>query len=153
MSQRRSVAYTESVRLDGPRVGITVAVSPELREKMEDHNIQPFITQFGWQVETQFFSLPSGVSGLVEGVVLIGGIEQNTFLPSGTFLIGLRNAQGLEFGFGPNFSATGAAFALAAGITFQTEYVNFPVNLAFVPSTAGSRVSLLVGFNARRKRF
>jgi len=39
---------------------------------------------------------------------------------------------------------------LAGGVTFQSGYLNIPVNLALVPSKSGARVSMLVGFNMRR---
>jgi hypothetical protein len=123
-----------------------------LADKLKDKfNASPTITQFGWQFETRYFTLKSGTSGLVEGVILIGGIEQGLFLPSGSLLIGLRNPNGLEFGFGPNLSLSGVGFVFAGGVTFHSENINFPVNLALVPSSDGLRLSLLFGFNARHQ--
>lgn len=138
------------VKLVGPRLGATYITPGETADQLAEYDISPFITQFGWQFETRFFTLPSGVAGLIEGVILIGGIEQNSFLPSGTFLIGVRNAKGLEFGLGPNLSLSGTAFALAVGVTFKSNNINFPVNIAVVPSDKGIRLSLLFGFNARQ---
>ena len=141
----------ESIKLNGPRVGFTQIsagkTANNLKSKM---GVNPFITQFGWQFETQFFSLSSGTCGLIEVVPLIGGLEQGVILPSGNLLIGLRNHKGYEFGFGPNLSLAGPALVLAAGVTFHSEDVNFPVNIALVPSKDGMRLSLLVGFNARK---
>ena len=138
------------IKLMGPRLGGTYITPGETADQLADYDVSPFITQFGWQFETRFFTLPSGVAGLIEGVILIGGIEQNAFLPSGTFLVGVRNAKGLEFGLGPNLSLSGIAFALAVGITFKSSHVNFPINIAVVPSDKGIRLSLLFGFNARQ---
>jgi len=139
------------IKLMGPRIGATYITPGETVDQLADYDIGPLITQFGWQFETRFFTLPSGVAGLVEGVILVGGIEQNGFLPSGTFLIGIRNAKGLEFGIGPNLSLSGVAFALAAGITLKSNNINFPINIAVVPSDKGVRISLLFGFNARKE--
>lgn len=141
-----------SINLDGPRIGVTYIAPGKLADQLaNESNVAPIISQFGWQFETRYFTLPSGTAGLVEGVILIGGLEQGVFLPSGSLLIGLRSADGIEFGFGPNISLSGAAFVLAAGITFHSDNINFPVNFAIVPSSEGIRLSILTGFNARRK--
>jgi hypothetical protein len=143
---------SQGVNLQGPRVGVTYISEGELADQLKDEfNVNPFITQFGWQFEKRFFTLDSGVSGLVEGVLLAGGIEQGKILPSGTFLIGVRSANGFEFGFGPNLSLAGVAFAISAGITLSTDQVNFPLNFAVVPSPEGVRLSFLMGFNAKTR--
>ena len=141
----------EPVNLAGPRVGFTYIGPGKTADFLtNDLKMTTFFTQFGWQFEQQYFALESGVSGLVEFVGLIGGLEQGKFLPSASGLIGIRNARGTEFAFGPNLSLSGAAFVFAFGHTFQTGDLNFPVNFAIVPSSNGIRISLLSGFNARR---
>jgi len=136
----------------GPRIGCTYITPGETVDKLDEElGVSPFISQIGWQFETRFFTLPSGFSGLVEGVILIGGVEQNTFLPSGSFLIGVRGANGLEFGVGPNLSLTGIAYVLAVGINFNSNNINFPINFAVIPSDKGVRITLLLGFNARHE--
>ena len=142
----------EPVRLDGPRVGFTVlsaGVVAKAHEKGVDLN--PFLTQFGWQFETRLFRLPNGMSGLVELVPLVGGVEQGQFIPSVSGLLGVRGAKGFEFGLGPNLTPLGASIVLAMGTSIQSNGINFPINLAVVPSKDGTRVSLLVGFNARHR--
>lgn len=142
----------EPIQLDGPRVGFTVltgGVLDKAREKIGDLN--PFLTQFGWQFETRLFRLPNGLSGLVELVPLVGGLEQGKFLPSASGLLGIRGAKGLEFGLGPNLTPLGASLVLAAGTSFKSNGVNFPVNVAVVPGNSGARVSLMLGFNARHR--
>lgn len=152
IAQNDSLPVIPSMRLDGPRVGMTYIAPGEVADDLNKHfGADPYVTQFGWQFETRFFTLPNGTCGLVEFVPLIGGLEQGLFLPNGSMLIGLRNAKGFEFGFGPNVSLAGAAFVLAIGHTFTANYVNFPVNFAVVPSTKGVRFSILFGFNARKK--
>lgn len=146
--------FHEPVNLNGPRFGITYLTPGELADKLEqNYDAPPYFSQFGWQFETEFFTLPSGTSGLVEGVLLIGAIEQNLVLPSGTFIVGIRGKNGAEFGFGPNLSLSGIAFAFAVGFSKSIGEVNFPVNLAVVPSEKGVRFSLLIGFNAKRRNW
>lgn len=140
------------VQLSGPRLGFTYITPGEAADVLKDElGMSPFFTQFGWQFETQYFALDNGTAGLVEFVGLIGGLEQNKFLPSGSLLIGIRNPSGGEFAFGPNISLAGASFVIAAGHTFKNGNLNFPVNFAVVPSSKGIRFSLLFGFNAQTR--
>ncbi|GAA3919606.1 hypothetical protein [Hymenobacter algoricola] len=141
-------AYND-VHLGGPRVGVTVLMAGAAT-KAEERNIKPFLTQFGWQFETRVFRLPNGTAGLVELVPLIGGLEQNKFIPSLNALIGIRGPKGFEFGMGPNLTPISANVAFAVGATYRSHGVNFPVNLAVVPGNGGARISLLLGFNSRR---
>jgi hypothetical protein len=140
----------EHVRLSGPRFGVTYlggAIVDSLAAN--GINVSPVITQFGWQFERLIFAGESGLSAVTEWVVLVGGLEQSTFLPSVSWLVGLRGPRGAEFGIGPNVSAAGSALAIAAGVTTRAGAFNLPVNIAVVPSKVGTRVSLLVGFTTR----
>lgn len=142
----------QSINLSGPRFGITLIGRGELTDDLKSKwDVNPVITQFGWQFETRLFTTSSGHSGLVEWVLLAGGLEQNVFLPSATMLVGFRGSSGAEFGFGPNVSLAGAGFAFAAGVTVQSNNIHFPINLAVVPSVKGARVSLLMGINTRKR--
>lgn len=140
-----------SIHLDGPRVGLTV-LTGNLAKKMENEfQASPIISQFGWQFESQYFTLDNGTAGVVEFVALLGGLEQNLVIPSASLLIGLRSYKGIEFGVGPNVSVGGASFVFAGGYTFSTNGIHFPINLAVVPGKDGTRVSLLFGFNAVKR--
>ena len=142
----------ETVSLSGPRFGVTMlsdGVVAKLRERFIE--VQPMITQFGWQFERQFYANDSGLAALNEWVFLVGGLDQDVVLPSLTWLVGLRTKGGTEFGVGPNVTPAGLALALAAGVTLRAGFLNVPVNIAFVPSKAGTRVSFLTGFNMRRR--
>ncbi len=149
---------TEPLKLSGPRVGVTYlggGLVDRLNEEFGggldgEGEVRPVITQFGWQFETRLFAADTGLSGVTEFVPLIGGLEQGLFLPSFSFLVGLRTAGGLEFGFGPNVSLAGAAYAVAAGVTQQYGGLNIPLNLSAVLSGDGVRLSLLAGFNLAR---
>jgi hypothetical protein len=142
----------KSVDLSGPRIGMT-ALSDGLVEKLHRRSIdvRPTISQFGWQFERQFYSKTSGVAAVNEWVVLVGGLDQGVALPSVSWLVGLRTREGTEFGVGPNVTPAGVALAFAAGVTMRAGVLNVPMNVAVVPSKAGTRVSFLTGFNMRRR--
>ncbi len=139
------------VRLSGPRFGVTYlggAIVDSLAAY--DVNVSPVITQFGWQFERLLLTGgEGGISAVTEWVVLVGGLEQSAFLPSVSWMVGVRGPRGAEFGVGPNLSAAGSALAIAGGVTTRAGAFNLPVNLAVVPSKIGTRVSVLVGFTTR----
>ena len=137
--------------LSGPRFGVTM-LSEGTVEKLRDRyvNIQPVISQFGWQFEKQFYAKDSGVAVLNEWVLLFGGLDQGVALPSLNWLVGVRTANGTEFGVGPNVTATGISLAMAAGTTIRAGFLNVPLNVAVVPSRNGMRVSFLSGFSLRK---
>jgi hypothetical protein len=143
--------YAKAVSLSGPRFGFTAlsdGVVDELHQRQID--VRPAITQFGWQFENQFYSKDSGIAVVNEWVVLLGGLDQGVALPSISWLVGLRTREGAEFGVGPNVTPAGVALAFAAGVTIRSGFINVPMNVAVVPSKAGTRVSFLTGFNMRR---
>jgi len=164
-------ANDQRIKYSGPRFGFTVIGNGTARDYIvNDLGKKPFITQFGWQLETRVFTLDNGTSGLFEWVGLIGGVEQGMFLPSLSGLFGIRLKKGLEFGVGPNLSVSGFAMAFAAGTSLRSGNVYFPVNLAVVTSVprqvyvynekigdyeyvterTGIRVGLTIGFNTRK---
>lgn len=163
------------LRLDGPRVGVTYLppdLVDELNDVLSDDDCYdeasgtrtrcevigdvPVVSQFGWQFERRFFQTDGGVSGVTEWIPLVGGLERGLFLPSLTFLIGIRGESGFEAGVGPNITALGSGLALAAGMNNDVGGLNVPVNVAAVLGGDGLRASVLVGFNlasnARRSR-
>ncbi len=150
----------------GPRIGVTMITNGTITEKLEYAGKRPVLTQFGWQFEKRLFTLNNGLSGVLEFVPLIGGVEQNLFQLSASALIGLRGIGKknlFEVAIGPNLSKTGMGVVIAAGANFNKENVNFPVTIAYVPTVGnkdmasgktyftGHRISLLVGFNYRKK--
>ncbi len=145
-------ARAHTVDLAGPRFGLTLlsdGVVEELAQR--DIVVRPNITQFGWQFERQFFTRTSGTTMVTEWVALVGGMEQNVVLPSLSWLVGFRTPDGAEFGIGPNITPVGTAMVLTAGMTFRTGAANIPVNVAVVPSKAGTRVTIVTGFSLRRR--
>ncbi len=138
------------INLSGPRVGITTLTDSALESVRERYpDVPSVITQFGWQFEKQFYSTNSGAAVLNEWVVLLGGLDRNMVLPSISWMVGARTANGTEFGVGPNLTAAGWSLAFAAGTTLRTGFLNVPINVAVVPSRNGMRVSFLTGFSMR----
>jgi hypothetical protein len=142
----------ETISLAGPRLGVTF-LTGDMRQSLRQHgiNVGPAISQFGWQKEKRFLTSESGATGVTEWVLLFGGMDQGIVLPSFSWLVGLRSVKGVEFAVGPNLGPGGVAMAIAGGVTFRAGNLNVPVNLAAVPSKNGVRVSMLAGFNTRRR--
>ena len=165
----------------GPRIGYTYITEGTTADYLASKGKNPGVTQFGWQFEGRLFTV-EGLSGLIEFVPLIGGIEQGIIIPSASCLLGVRSSgkSSFEFAIGPNFSIApnykgseegSVGLVLAAGTSFKKGNINFPINLAVVPSIGskhdvydeatktttsqsfqtGWRISLLVGFNYRKK--
>jgi hypothetical protein len=117
-------------KLSGPRVGMTIITNGSLSDCLESN----FMTQFGYQFEKQIAG-DEQIAGLIEGIVMIGGLEQGLFIPSVSGLFGARTASGFEFAMGPNLSPAGAGLVIGVGKTIKMESINIPINFAFVPST------------------
>jgi len=91
------------------------------------------ISQYGWQWESRFAD-GGDITGIVEWIALVGGMEKGMFLPSASSMVGLRTAKGIEFAVGPNLSLGGIAMVFGAGYNFKFGKLNVPVNIAYVPS-------------------
>jgi hypothetical protein len=87
---------------------------------------------YGWQWESRFAD-GGNVTGIVEWIALVGGMEKGKFLPSVSSMVGARTASGLEFAIGPNLSLGGIAMVFGMGYNFKSGNLNIPVNIAFVP--------------------
>lgn len=150
-------------RVGGPRTGLTLLSAGAIERINDAYDVGdgegrlsesfPLVTQFGWQFESRMFQAESGLTGLAEWVVLVGGAEQGVFLPSLTFLAGLRTPSGFEVGVGPNVSLGGAAYAVVVGTTRTAGEVGIPLNLAVVFGQDGPRASVLVGFTVSERRW
>jgi hypothetical protein len=139
-------------RNSGPRVGLTV-LTPALKERLERElprdNVFPLLTLFGWHSEVDVATNDNGAAAVVQGLVVVAGVEQGLFLPSATMFIGGRTSTGFEFGLGPSLSLTGVGVALGMGVTKRSGNINIPFNLGVVTSEEGLRFSFLTGFNWR----
>ena len=132
-------------KLGGPRFGFTYITDGSLMYNLNDlpnvSNANPLIAQFGWQFERQFMNA-GHTAGIVEFIPLIGGFEQGLFLPSFSTLVGIRKSNGFELAVGPNLSLSGIGMVLGAGFNIKRGDINFPINIAFVPS-----VNKVLNFN------
>ena len=146
----RAVIITEPDDRAGPRFGAAYFTRGSETARSEGRPLYPLTTLVGWQIEHPFDLGEDFPSFMTEFVVLVGGLEQNVFLPSATWLFAFRQTNGIEFGFGPSVNASGTQFALAAGLTHRFSKVNMPVNLAVAPARVGVAVSLTAGLNVRR---
>jgi len=177
--------------LAGPRLGFAfITASPssglingyldldEMGDLPADYtdNIKgAFTTLYGWQWESRFAD-GGDVTGIVEWIALIGGMESGLFLPSISSMVGARTSKGLEFAMGPNLSLGGIAMVFGAGYNFRSGKLNMPVNIGFVPGrnntqdassnwdnnlggeivtpeiqyNTGSRFSITLGFNMNK---
>jgi len=143
-------ANAQIEKLAGPRVGITMITpgslasvirgdvpffSDEVREEWTGATGKygAAISQYGWQWESRFAD-GGDVTGIVEWIALVGGMEKGMFLPSVSSMVGVRTAKGIEFAAGPNLSLGGIAMVIGAGYNFKFGKLNLPVNIVYVPS-------------------
>ena len=137
-------------KLAGPKVGITMVssgslasilrkdvgiFSDEVREEWTGSTGKygAVMSQYGWQWESRF-SDAGNITGIVEWIALVGGMEKGMFLPSVSSMVGVRTSKGIEFAVGPNLSLGGIAMVFGAGYNFKFGELNVPVNIAYVPS-------------------
>ena len=138
-------------KLSGPRFGFTTFTG-DVAEQRQQADLEPMMTQFGWQWETRILSLTGGNQALMEWVLLVGGVEQDEFNTSIGWITGYRLATGFEIGAGPNFSMTKEAdkittsMVVAAGATLPFGDFYVPVNLAVGIAKGGPRFTMLTGW-------
>jgi len=137
--------------LAGPRFGFTVFTG-EVAEMRSHAELEPIMTQFGWQFETRIVSRQGGGQALMEWIALVGGVEQNELNLSLAWLTGYRLPTGLEFGVGPNFSwnkdqkKTTTSMIVAGGATLPFGDIAIPLNLAVGIAEGGPRFTVLMGW-------
>ena len=135
--------------LAGPRLGLVyLSTSPgssflngdlqldemgDLPKNYNDIAKGALTSLYGWQWESRFAD-GGDITGIVEWIALVGGMEKGMFLPSASSMVGLRTAKGIEFAVGPNLSLGGIAMVFGAGYNFKFGKLNVPVNIAYVPS-------------------
>lgn len=147
----RTIIITEPDDRAGPRFGVAYLTRGSQTARNAGKPFSPLTSLFGWQFEHPFDLGPDAPTLVTELVLLAGGLEQNVFLPSASWLLGLRRTNGFEFGAGPTLTASGTQIAFAAGITEKVGSVNVPVNVAVAPARVGVALSITAGFNMRRQ--
>ena len=137
-------------RFAGPKIGVTLVQAGSLASILREDvgmftdevrnewtgstgKYGSFMTQYGWQWESRF-SDGGNITGIVEWVALVGGMEKGMFLPSISSMVGLRSDKGVEITIGPNFSLGGLAMEIGMGYNFHLGKLNVPINILYVPS-------------------
>ena len=97
------------LRLDGPRMGATVFTGTTAKilqspTTQGGYGAVPVMFQFGYQFEKQYLN-SANIQALFEFIPMVTGLDQGLFIPSFTFMHGIRsNKSGWELAFGPSFS-------------------------------------------------
>jgi hypothetical protein len=63
----------------------------------------------------------------------------------------LCGRSGAEFGIGPNVTPIGVGLVVAGGVTVRSGALHVPLTFAVATSKTGARVTILTGFNLRRR--
>ena len=139
-------ANAQIEKLAGPRVGFTLVSAGPIADFIHDgfdfdededggygSTGPAFTTLYGWQWESRFADGGGNITGIVEWIVLVGGMERGKFLPSASSIIGARTDKGLEFGIGPNLSLSGVGMVFGVGYNFKSGRLNLPVNISIIP--------------------
>ena len=178
-----TTANAQIEKLAGPRVGVTFISPGPIADFLHDGfdfdgdeeqygSTGPAITTlYGWQWESRFADGGGQIVGIVEWIVLVGGMEKGMFLPSASSIIGARMGNGLEFGVGPNLSLSGIGMVFGLGYNFKSGNLNLPVSISFIPGkkmdgtiynfneatqineetnyeyNTGTRIAITLGFN------
>ena len=152
-AQSRPGGVTDTVDMSGPRFGLTMLNQRSLDTLRERRNLslQPMVSQFGWQFERRLYTNGDGVTMVTEWIPLLTGLDQGVALPSLNWLAGLRSSSGTEFGIGPNITPLGVGLVVAGGVTMRTGALHVPFNVAVATSRSGARLSIMTGFNVRRR--
>jgi len=175
-------ANAQIEKLAGPRLGFTFISPGPIADFLHDgfdfdeddqygSTGAAFTTLYGWQWESRFADGGGEIVGIVEWIVLVGGMEKGMFLPSASSIIGARMDNGLEFGVGPNLSLSGIGMVFGVGYNFKSGNLNLPINISVIPGKSmegtaynfndatqineetnyeyntGTRVAITLGFN------
>ena len=146
----RAIVITPPDDRAGPRFGVAYLTRGSETARKQGKPFSPLTSLFGWQFEHPFDIGAENPTLVTELVLLAGGLEQNLFLPSATWLLGIRQMNGFEFGAGPTITASGSQIAFAAGVTEKLGNVNVPVNVAIAPARVGVAVTLTARVNMHR---
>ncbi len=142
--------------LSGPRFGVTyIAGDTELSRELDNQEIGPVVSQFGWHFERQIIPDGGGPQFVIQFVPMIAAVEYGKFVPGATLAMGIRMPGGWEFGMGPNIVATKnelddtkarTSLVVAVGKSLNYGGVSIPINLAVSTEPDGNRYSLIFGY-------
>lgn len=141
---------TPDVERSGPRYGaiwLSTGIADTISAHFKNQKINSTTSLFGWEFERELLKNPGAMTPVSSLVLGVAGLDQGLVLPSATWIIGMRTRDDFELGIGPNVSLAGPALALTGGMTFHSGALNIPLDVAYVSSRIGTRVSLTTGFN------
>ena len=101
--------HYDVLKLSGPRMGYTFLLGETAEilkapESKGGFDAYPAMFQFGYQFEKQYLN-EGKFQALFEFIPMVSGLDQQMFVPSFTFMNGLRNnVNGVEFAIGPSFN-------------------------------------------------
>lgn len=151
-AQNAEDVVLEQRSMSGPRLGLTFVAGARARDVLRDRDLAPLLSQFGWHFEQITRPQGGGPMFVIQEVLLLGAVEQQTVVPAGTVAFGIRFPSGIEFGMGPNATPVGTALAMGVGWRMQYGGVAVPFNLALVYSPGSVRISVLTGYAMRTMR-
>lgn len=140
----------------GPRLGISYIFTSAkeftaaINERRDEAGTYvPIMSVFGVAAEQRLLLGETTSHFAAQEVLLLSGMEQSLALPSGSLLMGYRDATGFEAGFGPTMSVTGIGVVIAAGWTITYRGVYIPIDLSFVlpNKQRPANIALTTGFN------
>ncbi|MGH1366568.1 MAG: hypothetical protein ACRBF0_23605 [Calditrichia bacterium] len=150
-----TISFNE-YNLSGPRLGVTYVGGGSLLDELEENNLGPILSQFGWHLEYQIKPAGAAPSFVIEFIPMIAGVEYGKFIPNASLAMGVRLPNGIEFGMGPTVSAgkdtVHTALLLALGKTFNYNGVHLPINLVLATSPSGNRFSFVFGYAINRRK-
>lgn len=142
----QEIGLNEVHKLSGPRVGFGFVAGIPRTELEDRYGVRPLVTEFGWQFEQLVLPRPGAVNFVVEEVVLLGGLDQGSVLPSVRASVGIRHPAGLAVGVGPSLSPYGLGVGFSVGVNLRYGTVTLPLSLSAVRNGDATRVTLLGGF-------
>ncbi|MBK7427467.1 MAG: hypothetical protein IPI60_10785 [Saprospiraceae bacterium] len=173
--ENQELTNRDEISLAGPRfgVGFLTGIAREIMEAPKEEGGNdgwPVVSHIGYQFEKVFVS-SGNTHALVEILPTLSGLEQGIFMPGINLLLGIRNSRtGLEFAMGYNVIvgkdkyydlaeeknkykiALNSGLLVAAGKTFRSGRLNFPINAYFIPGKKDThRFGVTFGFNIPRK--
>ncbi len=143
-----TAALPPSRHMHGFRVGYSYINGGETHERL----VSPHLFVMGYEA-TQRISGGEWLNVITVQNVMVGGINQSVFIPTGNFLLGFEMNERFQIGVGPNFSPFSDADDMihmigAVGYTPQAGDFNVPVHASFIPDVDGNyRISVTTGVN------
>jgi hypothetical protein len=148
----------DTIFLHGFRLGYLYIFG--LDTPVSEENTQPYGERYGIRSPHSFmlgYELAWRLIGhdwlnmLLIGNIMIAGLEQSRFFPSGNFLLGFEIAEAIQFGVGVSLTPTKddpAHMIFAAGWTPRVGSFYVPVHFFFVPDIEGHhKLGATVGVN------